>query len=92
MQSNFYGVQFGGLCPVQAEGYTLDGKWYYFRARGTQVSLEIAETEQEWVNDRYLYSQYWSYGFTYEAGYIPYEDALPLFNEGMDNYLKSVLL
>ena len=32
---NPYGVWPEGACPVQAEGYTEDGKWYYFRARGS---------------------------------------------------------
>ena len=31
---------FGGNCPVQAEG-TIDGKPFYFRARGSSWSMSI---------------------------------------------------
>lgn len=34
----------GGNCPVQAEG-TFDGKPFYFRARGTSVTLDVGEWE-----------------------------------------------
>lgn len=34
---------FGGNCPVQAEG-TIDGKPFYFRARGSSWSMSIGGT------------------------------------------------
>ena len=44
----------GGKCPVQAEG-TIDGKDFYFRARGNRWSIGIGGEpvgDPEWYHDQ----------------------------------------
>lgn len=89
MAKNKYQVAPGGQVPVQANGQTTDGKYYYFRARGTVISLEIAESEQDWTADKMLYSQYLKYGTSYEAGWITYELAIRFCSAMLDNYFLS---
>lgn len=37
-----------GICPVQAEGWFL-GFYFYFRARGSYVTIDFSKTEERWV-------------------------------------------
>lgn len=41
---NKYNIEIQGWCPRQA-WWMIDGKYYYFRARGSQWSLEISKIE-----------------------------------------------
>lgn len=62
----------GGNCPVQAEGH-IDGKPFYFRARGErwQIGIGGADTilEPEWYHEE-------PYGsLPFEAGWMDEEEA-----------------
>lgn len=62
----------GGNCPVQAEG-TVNGKRFYFRARGTHWSMGIGGDEPvgepEWIRQ-----EKWGDG-PFAAGWMPEEEA-----------------
>jgi hypothetical protein len=60
----------GGLCPVQAEG-TFDGVEFYFRARGTSVTVDVGEN-WTWYGPEYEWP---------DAGWISEETARSYVNE-----------
>lgn len=77
----------GGNCPVQAEG-TINGKPFYFRARGQHWSLGIGddpvlEETAEWYRWRK-----WGDG-PYDAGWMPREDALKIIHATVADYLAG---
>jgi hypothetical protein len=61
-----------GNCPVQAEG-RVDGKPFYFRARGQQWSIEVypgpGDLRAEW-----RYEEPWGEA-PYDAGWMPQDTA-----------------
>lgn len=81
----------GGECPVQAEG-TVDGKPFYFRARGNFWSFALSEdttisSPDEDTADFYVEEEY---GDTpYEAGYMPIEVAESIIRRCAEEYLRS---
>ena len=87
---NPYGVWPEGACPVQAEGYTEDGKWYYFRARGSHIRFVICESEEDysnWPDTKYLFEKNLSYGDgMFQAGWMPHEDAVRLTTVWLNEY------
>jgi hypothetical protein len=77
--------RFGGHCPVQGYG-EIDGKHWYFRARGAYWSFEVyADLNRETV--------YWEYGedygSEYEASYMPEEDVLKCLEKSVNMYLVA---
>lgn len=86
---NPYGVWPEGACPVQAEGYTKDGKWYYFRARGAHARIVICETEEDygnWPDTEYLFERELAYGTMFEAGWMHRSDAIRLATVWLNEY------
>ena len=86
---NPYGVWPEGACPVQAEGYTEDGKWYYFRARGNRARFIISESEEEYfkVEGLILFERELFYGIhDYQAGWMTHEDAVRLITVWLNEY------
>jgi len=89
---NPYGVWPEGACPVQAEGDTEDGKWYYFRARGNFARLVICESEEDYTglvehNKPYLFERELVYGIdTFQAGWMSHEDAVRLATVWLNEY------
>jgi hypothetical protein len=87
---NPYGVWPTGACPVQAEGYTKDGKWYYFRSRGAQARFVICESEEDysnWPDTKYLFERDLSYGDgMFQAGWMKHEDAVRLTTVWLNEY------
>lgn len=86
---NPYGVWPEGACPVQAEGYTEDGKWYYFRARGNRARFIISESEEEYfkVEGLILFERELFYGIhDYQAGWMAHEDAVRLITVWLNEY------
>jgi hypothetical protein len=76
---NPHGVDVQGYCPRQA-WWVLDGKYYYFRARGSQWSLEISETdlgENIWSYCEKNYKE-WP-----ECGYLEEWECIKLVNKAM---------
>ena len=69
----------GGNCPVQAEG-TIDGKPFYFRARGRWWSLEIADVtfrEERWGDSEFA------------AGWMPHDEARKLIERCANDYVSE---
>lgn len=68
----------GGNCPVQAEG-TIDGKRFYFRARGDSWSLEVHPTSGggylEWPDDPEVWRYEEDYGVWPDAGWMEESEA-----------------
>lgn len=73
---------FGGNCPVQAEG-TVDGKEFYFRARGDSWSMSIGG--EDVVGDpEWSYEE--DYGSWPEAGWMPTDEALAFIDKAVALY------
>lgn len=67
----------GGNCPVQAEG-TIDGKAFYFRARGDSWSVGVGE---EPVGDpEWYYEQSYGDG-PFDAGWMEESEALDFITD-----------
>lgn len=82
----------GGNCPVQAEG-TIDGKRFYFRARGRRWSIEIHPTAEgsylHWDgDDEWEYTEPWGDG-DYAAGWMPVEVAREMIEKGAELWRKD---
>jgi hypothetical protein len=77
----------GGNCPVQAEG-TVDGRPFYFRARGQRWSLEVADETGRldyWHSPdsrSWFYQEPWGEG-DYAAGWMPESDARDMIDKGV---------
>lgn len=76
----------GGNCPVQIEG-TIDGRPFYFRARGEHWSLEIHPTATghylSWPDDRaqWTIEQEWGDG-PFDAGWMSIDTAMDIIKAG----------
>ena len=73
-----------GNCPVQSEG-KVDGKDFYFRARGEQWSMSIGGDDVIGSPEWYYEEQYGD--TTYEAGWMPQHDALHFMAKAFKMYL-----
>jgi hypothetical protein len=62
----------GGNCPVQAEG-TIDGKEFYFRARGDSWSMDIGGDDPV-AGGEWSYEEDYGKG-PYDAGWMTIEEA-----------------
>lgn len=89
-----------GNCPVQAEG-TIDGRRFYFRARGEHWSIEVhpaadlAAGYLEWpshgseVPGYFEYRERWGNG-PYEAGWMPDDIAVQMIAKGAELYREGL--
>jgi len=72
----------GGNCPVQAEG-SVDGKAFYYRARGGRWQFHVALTNAE-IFDSDLFYLERDYGEgPFDAGWMPEDEALGFIIEGI---------
>lgn len=74
----------GGNCPVQADG-TIDGKPFYFRARGDHWSIGIGNdpiSDPEWHYEE-------EYGQWPDAGWMPHYEALAFISKAVKLYADS---
>lgn len=77
----------GGNCPVQAEG-TVDGKQFYFRARGDSWQLHIGDGEHDlWTNPLFYTEQ--AYGTWPEAGWMPQHEAVGFIVLGVEAWRQQ---
>lgn len=77
---------FGGNCPVQADG-RIDGKPFYFRARGSGWSIGIGG--EPVLNPEWEY--YEEYGDNpYAAGWMPQYEALGFMAKAFGMYANGV--
>lgn len=72
----------GGFCPVQAEG-TVDGKPFYFRARGAHWAMNIGG-EDLILQPDWRYEE--DYGMWPEAGWMTEEEARALIQKAVALY------
>lgn len=82
---NKYSIEIQGWCPRQA-WWMVDGNYYYFRARGTQWSLEISKTE--------MGDNFWSYcekdyAEWPECGGLSDWECLKLINKALKIYAQN---
>ncbi|MBY5551067.1 hypothetical protein HFO61_30450 [Rhizobium leguminosarum] len=80
----------GGSVPVQAEG-TIDGRAFYFRARGSQWSLDIgvdANTAFD-ANPIPLWWHVEPWGEWPDAGYMPEDVALAMIDKAVALYREQ---
>ena len=83
---NPYGVWPEGACPVQAEGYTKDGKWYYFRSRGAHARIVVCESEEDY-GTKHLFEREVEYGDgMFQAGWMHHDDAVRLATVWLNEY------
>lgn len=79
----------GGNCPVQIDG-EVDGKWFYFRARGQHWQFEVAKTESDWLADNLLYRTEKRYGDEpYSAGWMPLHEAFGFVAQGIAAFREA---
>ena len=79
----------GGNCPVQAEG-TVDGKPFYFRARGEYWSMGIGGEEVVLSPDWYYGEDYGD--APYKAGWMPQYEALGFIAKAIGLYATGAEL
>lgn len=60
-----------GNCPIQSEGYFF-GYYFYFRARWNYISIDFAESSDEWWRGNTMYYRilHSTHG-EYDAGWYP---------------------
>jgi len=78
----------GGNCPVQAEG-TVDGKEFYFRARGEHWSVSIGEWDII-GNPEWYYEEDYGDG-PYDAGWMPEDKARGFIDKAIAKYRADTL-
>lgn len=94
---NPYRLQSGGNCPVQIEGFTKEGKWFYFRARGNNIQFVICNDEDDYrgilgrlEGDSYLFERELQYGKDqYQAGWMPHDDAIRLCTVWLNEWYEK---
>jgi hypothetical protein len=75
---NPYKLVPSGFCPVQIEGYTKEGQWFYFRSRGNTITFVISK-EEDYGHEEPLFEKTLIYGsHPFVAGWLPHEDAIRL--------------
>lgn len=83
----------GGKVPVQLIGTLASGEYVYFRARGLKATLEIAQSEADWSDDRLLakFSKEVEYDpeNPFGLGVMEFDEAVELIKPWLDAYLGS---
>ncbi|MEP3616861.1 hypothetical protein [Parasphingorhabdus sp.] len=74
----------GGNCPVQAEG-TIEGKPFYFRARGQHWSLSVGGQDPV-INPDWSYEEAYGEG-PFDAGWMSEEEARGFLEKAAGLYM-----
>lgn len=83
----------GGYCPVQAEG-TIDGKSFYFRARGRRWTMGIGgdpvghPSELEGKRPEWYRERVWG-DSPYAAGWMEEDEARRIIQQCADDYIAG---
>jgi hypothetical protein len=68
-----------GFCPVQIEGHTNEGNYFYFRSRHNLISFAIYANEEGFYKEEPLFERTINYGKSNNiAGWLMHEDAIRL--------------
>ena len=78
----------GGNCPVQAKG-AVNGRAFYFRARGEHWSMEIGDDPPNFNVENWYYDEEYP-GSKYDAGWMEEEEALALIKKAIGFYSNHV--
>jgi hypothetical protein len=76
----------GGNCPVQSEG-TIDGQPYYFRARGSHISIGIGGSVVSSPN--WYYEEIYGDG-PFDAGWIEEDEAREFIEKAANIYRERM--
>jgi hypothetical protein len=91
MQDGIVIEYLAGNCPVQAEG-TIDGKRFYFRARGESWRIEIHPTATgdvlSWGGDGWHYTEPYGDG-PFAAGWMPEDEARQMIEKAALIYRRT---
>src|SRR5262245_36334157 len=79
-----------GVWPVQAEG-TVRGQPLYFRAKHDEWSFEVAGSDGHlsYIDGNYGPDEFVREGEYFEAGRMPFEDAVEIINRCLGDYLAE---
>ena len=84
----------GGNCPVQAEG-SIDGKRFYFRARGEHWQFHVSDEgdgrARDWPDFMtcWVHEEPWGDG-PYDAGWMPEDVARQMIAKGAEAYRATL--
>lgn len=79
-----------GNCPVQSEGH-IEGHPYYFRARGTHWSFDVAEPGNSAISGNSVYSKAGLVeGNDYAAGWLPVDEATKIIADCVAEFKAGV--
>lgn len=79
----------GGSCPVQGEG-TVDGREWYFRARGQEWSFEVySSAEESEGNAPPLWWTWEDWGTWPDAGYMPDDEARRKIDVSVERFRRD---
>lgn len=86
--------EIGGNCPVQAEG-TINGKRFYFRARGEHWRVEVHPTAKgdflDWPDDGMEWRTQGKWGDgPYAAGWMPEDVARDMIAKAAAEHAKTL--
>ena len=89
--TNPYKLKPCGFCPVQIEGYTKEGYWFYFRSRGNSISFVIHEKEEDYGNKDPLFERDMDYGtHMFTAGWMDHKDTIRLTTVWLNEYYEKI--
>lgn len=77
-----------GWAPVQAEG-RVDGRYFYFRARGSYWRLELGGNRTGTRSPRWWYEEAWETATGFGAGYLTDDEAIRCILKAVDIYRES---
>ena len=85
---NFELENLSGWAPVQAEG-TTDGRYFYFRARGSYWRFEFGGNRSGSRSARWWYEELWPTDTGFGAGYLTDDEAISCILKAVEIYRSS---
>lgn len=79
---------FSGWAPVQAEG-TTDGRYFYFRARGSYWRFEFGGNRSGTRSARWWYEELWPTDTGFGAGYLTDDEAISCILKAVEIHRSS---
>lgn len=88
---NPYKINPAGCCPVQSETILPTGEWCYFRARGSQWSLEIYPKEEYFADTNKRIYNYIDKNYKKwpECGWLSKRECIRLATKAINKYYEK---